>query len=69
MIPSKLPGVGTTIFTRMSTLAAFCWRKRGIAATPVAGSWEQPPPRQLLRFCLARNDAVPESAAEGLCGI
>ena len=41
----------------------------GVAAIPVSVFYEQPPPRQLLRFCFAKNDAVLESAAEVLCRI
>ena len=51
---------------------ALCERwttERGIAAIPVSVFYEQPPPRQLLRFCFAKNDAVLESAAEVLCRI
>ena len=43
--------------------------ERGIAAIPVSVFYEQPPSRQLLRFCFAKNDAVLESAAEVLCRI
>ena len=43
--------------------------ERGVAAIPVSVFYEQPPPRQLLRFCFAKNDAVLESAAEVLCRI
>jgi methionine aminotransferase len=43
--------------------------ERGIAAIPVSVFYEQPPPRQLLRFCFAKNDALLESAAEVLCRI
>ena len=60
---SKLPDVGTTIFTVMSKMA----QEKGVAAIPLAPFYETPPANKIFRFCFCKDDATLEQAAAILC--
>jgi methionine aminotransferase len=73
-ITSKLPDVGTTIFTVMSGLDDLAFARQmttvhKVAAIPPSAFYHDGQDNRVLRFCFAKRDETLEQAAEILCRI
>ena len=52
-----------------TAFAEWLTREIGVAAIPLSVFYEQPPARQLVRFCFAKDEVTLEAAASRLAAL